>query len=823
MVNRSNIVLILFCLLTGITSAQLSEELPIRSSEVSNPASAPEIFVAQPDMNSVHAQDKIEDTIKDIPYRFGIPVEYDLDLISFSTEQQVSGGTIYRSKINAPGARSLNLIFSEYNLPTGGCMHIYNGDKSQILGGFTEKNEQENSQFATSLIFDDNSIIELFIPHGTEIPRLKLGVVIYGYRSLEKGQAGFGESGDCNINVSCPEGQNWQREKQSVVLIAVSQNTRLCSGALINNVREDRTPFILTANHCNLSPNNIYFFNFESSRCFPPLDSSLDHSMTGATILARNAYSDFALVELNNQPPASFNPYYAGWDNTGERPSMGVGIHHPKGDLKKISFNFKPLGTYGFPGKGKSHWEIEYWDKGTTENVSSGSPLFNEDHRIVGQLQGGLASCTTLEESDYYGKFFWSWDLESDNNRQLKHWLDPDNTGATVLNGYDPKVPPGDYNIALQGFPEFRGGVCGTDSIYPEVLVRNKGTQQVNSVDLSVFVNNVFQHKSKRVVNLSPGQTAMVGANALDFNTGIYGITVKASLPGSNDADTSDNIVSTEFYGVKEPVDVELVLVTDDYESETSWQVLTNAENELYAHWNYVNVPGNITVRDTFCLYDGCFKYKIFDDVGDGICCKYGNGSYLIRNLSNGDTLLFVNDFKGLDSTHSFCIGDSCSVIARASIRNASLTGAKDGSITIEMINGVPPFQFNWSNNETTKDISNLDPGVYTLIVEDSIDCSRTFEYEIGIGTGVTRQKSDLPEIKLYPNPTSGILNIENIPGPRSLIRIYDIRGNQVFIQRMPGNQNQYQIDIGGLSNGIYILSAVGQDWIQTSRLVINK
>jgi hypothetical protein len=79
---------------------------------------------------------------------------------------------------------------------------------------------------------------------------------------------------------------------------------------------------------------------------------------------------------------------------------VATGMHHPGGGIKKIcqdtdaltqaTFNLAPC------------WKISTWEQGVTEGGSSGSPLFDQNHRIVGQLFGGQASCA-LPLNDYYG------------------------------------------------------------------------------------------------------------------------------------------------------------------------------------------------------------------------------------------------------------------------------------------------------------------------------------------------------------------------------------------------------------------------------------
>ena len=128
---------------------------------------------------------------------------------------------------------------------------------------------------------------------------------------------------------------------------------------------------------------------------------------------------------LNETPPESYNVHYAGWDVSGSTPSIPVGIHHPSGDIKKISFDYNKASNRG------NYCDVNNWEDGTTEPGSSGSPLFDGvTQRIIGQLYGGTASCTSITY-DTYGKTSTSWNLGMSN------YLDPNNTGASFINGID--------------------------------------------------------------------------------------------------------------------------------------------------------------------------------------------------------------------------------------------------------------------------------------------------------------------------------------------------------------------------------------------------
>jgi hypothetical protein len=155
--------------------------------------------------------------------------------------------------------------------------------------------------------------------------------------------------------------------------------------------------------------------------------------------------SDFFLVLLDKPIPTSYNVYFNGWTRESVPPSpSGVTIHHPEGDIKKISTYTKALQPTVWTGGSKlAHWLV-YWTKttngqGVTEGGSSGSPLYDNQGRLVGTLTGGDSRCDTahINLPDYYGMFSYSWDKNgTDSTEVLKYWLDPDSTNVMSLNGW---------------------------------------------------------------------------------------------------------------------------------------------------------------------------------------------------------------------------------------------------------------------------------------------------------------------------------------------------------------------------------------------------
>ena len=386
-------------------------------------------------------EDRVTATMKDAPWRFGIEHEVDFNLTNAGSWSEEDGLRVWRLGVKAEGATSLSFYLEEFQVPKGGELFMYNADRTEFKGAFNHLNVKEWGGLALSLMEGDEVILEYREPVGLNNPgQIVISQVVQGYRSLlqreaeldaAKSAAGpFGNSGACNINVNCPEGADWQVEKKAVALI-VNGGFAACTGSLVNNTANDGTPYFLTANHCLGNPNTwAYYFNHESSTCSGSTGPT-NNSISGGTLLVANGGADVALIELSSTPPSSWGVEYAGWDASGASPDNATGIHHPSGDVKKICF--EEDSPYTSTAGGAAVWWIGAWELGVTEPGSSGSPLFDQNHRIIGQLYGGAAACfgsVNNGQYDFYGRFDVSWGLG------VSQYLDPTNSGATVLDGY---------------------------------------------------------------------------------------------------------------------------------------------------------------------------------------------------------------------------------------------------------------------------------------------------------------------------------------------------------------------------------------------------
>lgn len=402
------------------------------------------------------------------PFRFGFPFEVDLGLNNAGTWRELANGDrLWRLRIVSPGAFSINLLYDEFWLPEGAQFFIYNASGSVLIGAFTAANNKAHGKFSTEPVAGNVIILEYYEPVSVQEPgRLHISRVVHAYRNLfgVRGPGGvveenFGDAAQCNKNVNCPEGQPWCKEKRAAVMILLSGGTRLCSGGIVNNTSQDLTPYLLTAHHCiDRNPNDgniseseesdaeqwMIMFNYESPSC-SDVDGPTNQTVSGTSLIASYDPTDFALLVLSSSPPASYKVHYAGWSRSSTPATSVALIHHPAGDIKKISLDSDSPWTFG------KFWWVRDWDVGTTESGSSGAPLFDQNHRVVGQHRGSTThpACDP-NKGAFSGKVSVSWEGGGTDLTRLKDWLDPVPTGVTTLDGITIPNPP--TNLYVSGY-----------------------------------------------------------------------------------------------------------------------------------------------------------------------------------------------------------------------------------------------------------------------------------------------------------------------------------------------------------------------------------
>ncbi|HEX9047211.1 MAG TPA: hypothetical protein VF988_09315, partial [Verrucomicrobiae bacterium] len=439
------------------------------------------------------------------PLRFAVPQTVAVTPTSAGTWTQLPDGRVWRLRVVSTNATDLNFGFTQFWLPEGATLHVISETDGSYQGPYTSADNGNTGQLWTPVVTGDAAVLELFVPaRARGEPKLYLAQVGTGYRNFGRTWNGLNvpkSEGTCNNDVVCPAAAPWANEIRSVAVYSIN-GSLTCSGTLINDVPGDFRPFFLTANHCSLDSNNaatvVVYWNYQSTNCGTHGPGSLSQNQSGAIFRAAKADVDFALIELARVPDASFKVYYSGWDRSGTAPAGGVGIHHPDCDVKAISYSTTTLTTIdSCIGSGgiNSHWHVQ-WSSGVTEPGSSGSGFWNPaNHGLVGTLSGGASTCGGSDLSDCYGKFSLSWASGSSAATRLRDWLDPQNTGVTVLSGADPNsgaviITNAGISLIAEGCPGTNGVADPGEVVTVNLSLQNTGTAPTTNLVVTLLASN---------------------------------------------------------------------------------------------------------------------------------------------------------------------------------------------------------------------------------------------------------------------------------------------------------------------------------------------
>ena len=768
----------------------------------------PTTHLSAPNLTQLAQEDELRDQ-QGVLYRIGVALPSHITTNNAGTWITLPDGSKqWQLIVQTTGAEALSYLFEKFVLHGGATLRIQNLQGQEVHPVLTSKDVESHGMANAALCAGSAHLLTLTEPAYTTPSEIYIDRVMYNYRSTgintsEK----INESDPCEVNVNCsPVGDQWQDEKRGVARIYVVEGNQAgwCSGSLVNNTNQDCKPYFLTALHCGVSATAAnmnqwkFYFRYEAPTCTNPttVGTLASNFVSGCLRIADaadgggNSGSDFLLVKLgnnnneatviNNLKSANINAYWNGWNANSTATTGGASIHHPAGDIKKIStFSGNTVSTQWGSATG-SHWRVVWTANtnghGVTEGGSSGSPLFdNAGGNIIGTLTGGSSYCTSQSAPDQYGKMAFHWTNNGTTAaEQLKPWLDPANTNLLVFAGSNDPCTPSTPVAPVANFS------ASATNVTP-------GTT-ISFTDLSTGIPTSWSWAVSPATGWSyaGGSSATSQNPQLTFNNvGQYTISLTATNAQGSDIETKSNyIVVAALTG---PCTASGVC--DEYINNVNFNTINNTStcgNNGYT--DFTNTSTSLAQGNTYTL-----------TITPAIINNTTANAY--TNDEIAAWIDFNNDFDFNDAGEQVAyvlVGGNWSSTFNVTIPLNSVTGQVRMRVRIS-------YQPDGAINPC---------GTATY--------GETEDYVVNLTSGAGINENPLSIVQVYPNPAQDILmidlkDLENV----SSIEILDLQGKQVqALSKIQKGINTIHIE--NFKAGIYQVR-ISQNGYQTTQRLIKQ
>lgn len=394
-----------------------------------------------------------DDANQDGPYRFATSVSVNFSMENSGEWYDLDKKKVWVLRIKSPGAKSISLALEYPQLPETSKLYVICESEGLVSGPMHDGNIPSLPLTPTEIFPKDEVLLYYEEPYTAEYPiNIKISKLSYGYK-LDKSN---GQSLPCQIEVTDQEGDCFRMEQLAVAKLLFYDDgpgepeTSICTSTLINGLGQDITSsaMLITANHCTVDVQTLQSKDLSNTRARFKDWAGNNSWVTfyGMTeIAATGNISDGSLLRLD-QSTAGRELFYLGWSRSGNSTNESTIIHHPMGDVMKISWD----GGISVPNSGALNfgayfipvgqaWTYSYGDLNDSpaalEQSSSGSAMLDQNHLIIGQIKGGdpFSLCSATGDQ-FAGRFDFSWNTGTTPDTRYSDWLDPMNTGVQTLN-----------------------------------------------------------------------------------------------------------------------------------------------------------------------------------------------------------------------------------------------------------------------------------------------------------------------------------------------------------------------------------------------------
>jgi len=253
----------------------------------------------------------------------------------------------------------------------------------------------------------------------------------------------------------------------------------------------------------------------------------------------------------------------------------------------------------------------------------------------------------------------------------------------------------------------------------PKIVIRNNGSADLTSLDIYYTVNNGELATYQWSGNLGSIDTELVTLDQIYFDVQDNNdLKIYSSNPNGvpDNYGKNDTIHKSFMKAYISSNTVTVVIITDDYPEETTWEITGSEGNVAFSGGPYAE-PGHVYQENYDITENDCYKFTIYDAGGNGICCEYGMGIWGLLDADGGYEIGKGGIFAYRDSVN-FRVGPATGIVDNSrfqaswsvfpnpskGLTNLNLELKKEEFVRYRIVNLV-------GESVKTKTIGNLMPG----------------------------------------------------------------------------------------------------------------
>ena len=397
-----------------------------------------------------------------------------------------------------------------------------------------------------------------------------------------------------------------------------------------------------------------------------------------------------------------------------------------------------------------------------------------------------------------------------------------------VVFGSDEPIYP-----AVMGVSQAAGTTC-THTKDIEVAVQNLGTDAITSLTVEVEMEGQTQTINWEGEIPQYGDAKLTTTMEVPFGTYPIHATITEANGTAFTNEGSGTVSCFEWQDLEIEGDEEelsLILMQDKFGNHITWQFTASDGTVLASGGPYTLLAGGtatqIHLEHVTVPANECVRFDIFDEMGNGICCMYGHGYYIVKD-SQGNVLFGDEDDGefGESATHLLSV--------RGPQANVNVGETMVSNVDYNHADFIAPLEYEGYPDQVgfeCRKVTSSDPliinGFYNefhniLGFTDELEMSTIYvvkafaivngETFYGQETTFQTWMEGVDELentlKVYPNPTSNMLNVEG--EGMDNIEVYNTIGQRVMSIEVTGNSTQ--INTESLNNGVYFLRIMAND-----------